>query len=252
MTAATSPCEQETGFSLKELIMLPVILLWLTLQAFAQHAVKLKELRRTRPMPRNWQEHWSNLRLAEWHVQELTASGIAQLLSGGELDLGQLSMIPDPPGAFGQMPASAWEMHRRFEAIARFHAEPERYIRRAARRVIAREGKIDPLGRIEPRPATTAAAAITAAGGGDGGGGGLFLPAASFSAQHIRAPPWLAGSSGNQTRSSPPTASARTRDHVRRKNLPATHSLFPTPDALSNSFILFLRTAKQPIKLDRA
>ena len=152
MNASAITSEKETGLSLTELMMLPVILVWLTFQAFAQHVAKLKEKRRTKPLPINWQEHWPNLRQAEWHIRQLTASGVEQIFSGHDLDLHQLVMDPDPPEDFGQMPASAWEMHRRFEAIARFHADPERYIRRAAERIAARDGQIDPLSRTQPRP----------------------------------------------------------------------------------------------------
>jgi hypothetical protein len=187
MTTTTSTCEHETGLSLSELMMLPVILLWLTFQAFAQHVVKLKQLRRTRPLPKSWREHWANLRLAEWHIRELTASGVEQICSGKELDLHQLSMDPDPLEDFGQMPASAWEMHRRFEAIAGFHADPERYIRRAARRIAVRDGERDPLGRANPPPpppppppVVVMVVLMVVV---------VFLSATGFFAQRIRAPP---------------------------------------------------------------
>jgi hypothetical protein len=187
MNASAITSEQETGLSLSELMMLPVILLWLTFQAFAQHVVKLKELRRTRPLPKTWREHWPNLRLAEWHIRELTASGIEQICSGKDLDLHQLSMDPDPPEDFGLEPASALEMHRRFEAIARFHADPERYIRRAAQRITARDGEINPLGRANPRPSppppplvVVVVVVMVVV---------VFLSATGFSPQRIRAPP---------------------------------------------------------------
>jgi len=192
MTTTADPREEETGLSLSELMMLPVILLWMTFQVFARHVAKLKELRRTRPLPRTWREHWPNLRKAEWHIQELTASGVAQILVRQELDLSNLFMNPDPPEAFGAMPASAWEMHRRFEAIARFHADPERYIRRAAWRILGHNGEPDPFGRADPRPPAAVVVIVIT----------NFLPPrfsrlhvapghAPHPAQPIRAPPWL-------------------------------------------------------------
>ena len=211
MNAATTPCEQETGLSLKELMMLPVILLWLTFQVFARHVATLKEMRRTKPMPINWREHWPNLRLAEWHIRSLTSFGIKALLAGQELDLQDLPMVLDPPeDHYAPMPGSALEMHRRFEAAARFHADPERYIRRAAERITAREGEIDPLGRTirpppPPSPPLVVVLVVVVV---------VFLPTAGFSAQRIRAPPWLAGNSQNQTRPNPLIPSARTRDHA--------------------------------------
>ena len=217
MTTTADPREAETGLSLKELMMLPVILLWMTFQVFARHVVTLKEMRRTRPLPINWQEHYERLRTVEWRIRGLTASGVAQILSGEELDLCQLFTDPDPPEEFGQMPASAWEMHRRFEAIARFYADPERYIRRAAERITTRDGEIDPLGRADPRPPTAVVVIVIVITN--------FSPSAvsrlhvaprhaSHPAQPIRAPPWLAGNSETETCPSPPAASARTRGHA--------------------------------------
>jgi len=213
MTTTADPREQETGLSLTELMMLPVILLWLTFQAFAQHVVKLKELRRTRPMPMSWKEHWANLRLAEWHIRELTASGIEQIFSGKELDLHQLVMDPDPPEGFGQMPASAWEMHRRLEAIARFHADPERHIRRAAQRIIARDGEPDPLGRAQPRPPAAVVVIVIVISFAPSRLSRLYFAKrhAPHSAQPIRAPPWPRNNLENSAPLNPPTRSTRTR-----------------------------------------
>jgi hypothetical protein len=144
--------------------------------------------------------------LAEWHIRSLTAFGIEALLSGQELDVHELAMVPDPPEDFGAMPASALEMHRRFEAIARFHADPERYIRRAAKRIIARDGEPDPLGRSNPPPppppvvVVVVVMVVTA-----------FSSAAGFSAQRIRAPPGLNSSSELSTprRTAPENAPLR-------------------------------------------
>jgi hypothetical protein len=81
-------------------------------------------------------------------------------------------------------------MHRRFEAIARFHADPERYIRRAAERVLARDGELDPLGRANPRPPSplsplvvvvVVVAMVVVVSS--------VFSATGFSAQRIRAPP---------------------------------------------------------------
>jgi hypothetical protein len=211
MTTTADPREEDHGLSLTELMMLPVILLWLTFQAFAQQVVKLKELRRTRPMPINWQAHWANLRLAEWHIRELTASGIEQIVSGKELDLRQLVMDIDPPEEFGQMPASALEMHRRFEAIARFHADPERHIRRAAQRIAARDGEPDPLGRLDPRspplppPLVVVVVVVVSS----------VFSATSSSAQRIRAPPWPGANSKKCTHIASLIPSARSRAFAR-------------------------------------
>jgi hypothetical protein len=184
MTAREITSEPETGLSLKELMLLPVILLWLTFQVFARHVVTLKQMRRTRPLPINWREHYERLRIVEWRIRELTTSGVEQILSGRELDLTDLWGKPDPPEDFGAMPASAWEMHRRFEAIARVHADPERYIRRAAERILAREGGRDLLGRADPRPPAAVVVIVTSFAPSR-----LSLPHAPHQAQRIRAPP---------------------------------------------------------------
>ena len=199
MTTTADPREEETGLSLQELMMLPVILLWMTFQVFAQHVVKLKQMRRTKPLPASWREHWPNLRLAEWHIRSLTCFGIEALLAGHELDVHELPMVFDPPEEFGAMPASAWEMHRRFEAIARFYADPERYIRRAAERILARDGEIDPLGRADPRPAAAVVVIVVIVITNFSPSAVSRLPVAlrhaSHPAQPIRAPPWLGATS---------------------------------------------------------
>jgi hypothetical protein len=189
-TADRTSNSESIRLDLSQLWMLPILLLSVIFSVFADYADKLKEKRRTRPLPKTWKEHWPNLRQAEWHIRELTASGIEQILSGKDLDLHQLSMDPDPPEDFGAMPASACEMHRRFEAIARFHADPEKHIRRAAQRILARDGEIDPLGRASPRPppppppplvVVVVVAMVVVVSS--------VFSATGFSAQRIRAPP---------------------------------------------------------------
>jgi hypothetical protein len=137
--------------------MLPLLLLAHFLAIFADYADKLKALRRTRPLPDTWPEHIPNLLLAEWHIRSLTASGVEVLLAGGELDLLNLVMVPEPPpDVHAPAPLSALDVHRRFEAVARFHADPERYIRRQAARIAA--ARAAPLHSLEIQVSSAAPA----------------------------------------------------------------------------------------------
>ena len=135
--------ESRDGFDLAQLWLLPLLLLAQILALFAGHADTLKAMRpRVKAMPEAWKDFIPDLLIGEWHIRTLTASGIKILLSGKELDLRDLTYQDEmPPGYQLPIPRSAWEAHRRMEAIARFHADPETFIRRQVQR-IARTGRV--------------------------------------------------------------------------------------------------------------
>jgi hypothetical protein len=124
------------GLAWSELWLLPILLLQLIFQKFAQRLADLKQMRRTRPMPKDWQDFYPDLRKVEWAIRMLCFEGARQILFGEELDLTAIAFDPEPPDTFQPlMPRSALAMHRRIEDTTRFHADPERYIRRHATRV---------------------------------------------------------------------------------------------------------------------
>jgi hypothetical protein len=150
--ALESRKEEEAGqpvaLAWSELWMLPILLMQVICALFGQHLVKLKEMRRSRPLPSNWQDHLEGLREAEWPIQVLLAEGARQILAGKPLDLRGIA-CPDMPEDFQPaLPRNALSVHLRMEQLARFNADPERYVRRHAERIAASEAAraVDPYG----------------------------------------------------------------------------------------------------------
>ena len=130
-----SPAPAE-GFSMSDLWMLPLLLLVMIFEKFGRHLTSLKAMRRTRPFRKDWRSFYPDLRQCEWAIHWLCFEGARQIILGGDLDLAAIGLDPEPPEDFQPaMPRSALSMHKRFEDIARFHADPERRIRRHAMRL---------------------------------------------------------------------------------------------------------------------
>ncbi len=124
------------GFVLSDLWMIPLLLLVQIFARFRQHLTDLKAMRRARPMPQDWRSFYPSLRTTEWAIRQLCHEGARRILLGEDLDLTTLSYDAEPPDSFQPaMPRSAMAMHQRIADTARFHADPERYIRRHAERV---------------------------------------------------------------------------------------------------------------------
>ncbi len=141
------------GFALCDLWMVPILLLALMFATFSRHLIKLKEMRRTRPMPKHWRDFWPELRTSEWAIRMLCFEGARQIILGGELDLRAISFDPEPPDDFQpSMPRSALAMHQRIEDLTRFYSDPERYVRRHADRIRERNGERDWNSDREPNP----------------------------------------------------------------------------------------------------
>ncbi|MDP3736962.1 MAG: hypothetical protein Q8R02_06210, partial [Hyphomonadaceae bacterium] len=139
MTEADSLAEETDPAGPLAWLMPLVVLLQTIFLLFTDVRERLKDQRRSRRLPKDWQAHYPRLREAEWAIAFLFAEATRQLLQGRDLDF---AAIPDPgdaPDGFQPpMPRSALAMHKRIDAITRINAEPERYIRRHATR-IARE-----------------------------------------------------------------------------------------------------------------
>jgi hypothetical protein len=205
---------QAAGIAVSDLWLIPLLLLALMVDRFARHLGKLKAMRRTRPLPRDWQGFYPGLRRCEWAIHSLTVDGVRQILLGEDLDLAALSNDPEPPDDFQPaMPRSALSMHRRMEDIARFHADPERFIRRHAARIAARDDDDD---FRRPHPAIPAATTIFRIPRPASTTTTIFQNAASDGpiAAPIRGPPWLIPTADCLR----PTASLNQRD--RAPNVP--------------------------------
>lgn len=216
--------EAAHGFDLSQLWLMPLLVLAHILAVFAGHADKLKAMRRrVKAMPEAWRDLIPGLLIAEWHIRSLTASGIEILLSGEELDIRDLiHQEAMPPGYQLPTPKSAWEAHRRMEAIARFHADPETFIRRQAQRLaqhIAQAGRVqatDPATTIFP-PHTTTATTI--------------LSASRFAGEQqprptIRGPPRLDRALKIKVEPTPQPTPARTKRRARQNFSPFPQNVF--------------------------
>jgi hypothetical protein len=149
--------EEETRPSLIGLALAPLVLLCVWFKRFADWTVTLKRVRKAQLVRCNPAEHWPGLRRSEWLMEQIRAEGVRRVLADRDPDLDHISAIVDPPEGYGACPKTAWEMNRRFAALAAFHADPEAAIRRSAARIVAREGACDPLGnRIAPGAACPA------------------------------------------------------------------------------------------------
>jgi hypothetical protein len=138
--------------------MMPLLLMQVICQLFSQHLTKLKEMRRSRPLPKDWRAVYPLLREAEWPVHVLMSEGARRLLAGDPLDLHAVPFEPEPPATFQPpFPSSAVAMHQRIEATARFNARPESYVRRHAARIGTRgaESESDESGPASPNPNPT-------------------------------------------------------------------------------------------------
>jgi hypothetical protein len=133
-----------------ELWMLPLLLMQVIAGLFSAHLARLKQMRRSRPLPANWRDHLEDLREAEWPILVLLAEGARQILSGRPLDLHAIACPEQPEDFQPAMPRNALSVHRRIENLVRFNANPEAYVRRHARRIAASEAARagDPHGAV--------------------------------------------------------------------------------------------------------
>jgi len=137
MTHADPIVQDDLRLELSQLWMLPLILLRIILAAFETDRADLKELRRRKALRGNWQAQFEDLRQAEWGVRYLLACEARRFLAGEPIDIAHM-MVPWAPADWRPpMPHSPEAMCLRFEDAARFHADPESFIRRHAARIAA-------------------------------------------------------------------------------------------------------------------
>ena len=122
-----------------KLWMLPLILVAMICNTFSVMLSNLQEMRRARPLPKNWRDHLNGLRESEWPVMVVLAEGARQIFEGKDLVLTGIPLYPPPEDFLWSPPPSAYATQLRFEWLARFHTDPAKYVRRHAQRILARE-----------------------------------------------------------------------------------------------------------------
>ena len=96
----------------------------------------ITRFKRARCFAPNWRDSWHGLRQSEWHRDQLIAQGVAQLLAGQPIQLGDRKIQLTPPASYGgACPRSPFEMSHSFIALARWAAEQEAIIRARAKRI---------------------------------------------------------------------------------------------------------------------
>jgi len=192
--------ETDTTLSWDQLWMLPLILFHVICELFSNHVAHFKQLRRTRPMPKGWEELIEPLREAEWPVVSLRTEGARRILAGQPLDLASIVLTDPDPGQGWTEPRSAQAVHLRTLYVLKFTSNPEPYIRRHAARIARREAaKAAATTTIAPqacRPAAPPTATTTIA------------PLRRRAGMRVRAPPWL-------TKRAAKTPRPRPADHQR-------------------------------------
>ncbi len=141
MTHADSIAQDDIHLEPSQLWMLPILLLQMMAAIFLGHAARLKRLRRRPPRTNKWTACYWDLRLCEWSIEVVLAEGARRLLAGKPIDLDSIRIRPPPETWLPAMPRSARDMSLRFEATARFHADPHSFIRRHAARIAAQADK---------------------------------------------------------------------------------------------------------------
>jgi hypothetical protein len=154
MTHADPIAQDDIHLEPSQLWMLPILLLQMMAAVFLGHAARLKRLRRRPPRTNKWTTCYWDLRLCEWSIEVVLAEGARRLLAGNPIDLDSIRIPPPPETWLPAMPRSARDMSLRFEATARFHADPESFIRRHAARIAAQA-------RRDAEPSTTSSCIST-------------------------------------------------------------------------------------------
>ncbi|MDP3740644.1 MAG: hypothetical protein Q8R02_24875 [Hyphomonadaceae bacterium] len=117
--------------------MLPLILFRMICSFFQNEQAFIQEHRRKGVAPKDWQDHIPDLVEAEWAIDAIKAEGARRLLAGQPIDFYSIR-IPAPPDDWQPIVHDAADLMRRFEAVASFHADPEKFIRRHAERLVVR------------------------------------------------------------------------------------------------------------------
>ena len=208
----------DTTLSWEQLWMLPLILFHVICEMFSSHVDHFKHLRRTRPMPKGWEQLIEPLQEAEWPVFSARAGGARRILAGEPLDMMSIPWTDPDPGQAWLQPRSAQAMHLRMLDVFRFTSNPEFYIRRHAARIAKREAARANVRSDRSNAVFSARSALPSNHGerrrlgaiwssgpnrGANAPAGAGLTALPTPARHraglrVRAPPWLARIPGTQ------------------------------------------------------
>ena len=131
MTHADPIAADGLKLELNQLWMLPLVLFQMICGFFSNEQTFLHEHRRKRSAPADWQDHIPGLLETEWAIAAIKAEGARRVLAGAAIDFNTIP-IPPPPGDWQPLVKDAADLLRRFEAVASFHADPEKFIRRHA------------------------------------------------------------------------------------------------------------------------
>jgi hypothetical protein len=125
---------EDVRLELHQLWMLPLILFRMICSFFQTEQAFLREQRKKGSTPKAWEDHILDLVEAEWAIAAIKAEGARRLLASEPIDFSTIR-IPAPPDDWQPIVTDAADLMRRFEAIAGFHADPEKFIRRHAARI---------------------------------------------------------------------------------------------------------------------
>jgi hypothetical protein len=137
MTCADRTEQDGLSLELSQLWMLPVLLLQMICSYFSGEKAALKRLRTKSLDLDKLHAHSRDLRRCEWDIRVILAEGARRLLAREPINLPAIPIPPMPEGWAASPPSSARAMSLRFEHVAAFHADPERFIRRNALRILA-------------------------------------------------------------------------------------------------------------------
>ncbi|MDP3739401.1 MAG: hypothetical protein Q8R02_18575 [Hyphomonadaceae bacterium] len=153
MTQADHIAKDDVKLELSQLWMLPLILFRMICSFFQTEQKFIRDHRRKGVAPKDWEDHIPDLVEAEWAIDAIKAEGARRLLAGEHIDFNTIR-IPAPPDDWQPLVHDAADLMRRFEAVASFHADPEKFIRRHAARIsdLARESIVRTPAWFDRRP----------------------------------------------------------------------------------------------------
>jgi hypothetical protein len=186
------------SLDLSFLWMIPLLLLAQIRAAFSNHAQRVKALR-GRELGGDPEQRWQELRQCEWLMRFFLSRNARRLLAGEAIDLADRRAPWAPADWTPPRPKTDDELCLRFAFLARIWSDPERYIRRMARRMRAASRNVAMAAPSTPADSPPATAPDVA----------VIRPAAC-STTAIRAPPQR-GLKRRKTISSPWLAPARSR-----------------------------------------
>ena len=152
MTSASNTIEEEIHLAPSQLWMLPLLLWRMICAWFAGEAEFLSQARSQGATVETWEDHLLDLAIAEWNISALLSESSRRLLAGEPLDYRFIRISPMPADWRPAVVEDSQHLLQRFEAVARFHADPEAAIRAHAADILL--AATSPL-RLPASPAST-------------------------------------------------------------------------------------------------